>query len=149
MIVFVLSFWLNNLIIILIIMKGISFWLFAFFTLFSIELSAQSIEVSGTVWGYPFGGGEAERLAGVSILEHGTLNGTSTDFDGHFLIRVSSPKSKLVFDYIGYFTEVLVVDQIIGFPENMIIFLEEETGGYERVDRVNKENRTAECIMRE
>lgn len=94
---------------------------------FSIKLSAQSVEVSGTVWGYPLGGGEAERLSGVSVLESGTLNGTSTDVEGNFSLRISSPNAVLEFSYIGYITERLVARQIPGYPERMKVFLEDES----------------------
>jgi TonB-linked SusC/RagA family outer membrane protein len=41
-------------------------------------------------------------LVGVSILEKGTQNGTSTDENGRFTINVKSPNSLLQFSYIGF-----------------------------------------------
>lgn len=42
-------------------------------------------------------------LAGVNIVERGTTNGTSTDFDGNYVISVGDNAS-LVFSYIGFGT---------------------------------------------
>lgn len=42
-----------------------------------------------------------EPLAGVNIVEKGTTNGTSTDFDGNYEIEVTEGAT-LVFSYIGY-----------------------------------------------
>ncbi len=40
-------------------------------------------------------------LPGVSVLEKGTQNGTSTDFDGVYEIKVSR-NATLVFSYLGF-----------------------------------------------
>jgi len=40
-------------------------------------------------------------LPGVSVVEKGTQNGTSTDFDGVYQVKVS-PNATLVFSYIGF-----------------------------------------------
>lgn len=65
---------------------------------FSLQgLFAQSITVSGTVtddFGTP--------LPGVNVVERGTTNGTSTDFDGNYTIEVTDSSSILVFSYIGF-----------------------------------------------
>ncbi|WBL22864.1 SusC/RagA family TonB-linked outer membrane protein [Zunongwangia sp. HRR-M8] len=66
--------------------------------------SAQQQEVSGTIT-------EAETgmpLPGVTVLEKGTSNGTSTDFDGNFSIMVDSGAT-LVFSMIGYATQEIPV----------------------------------------
>lgn len=42
-----------------------------------------------------------EPLIGVSVIEKGTTNGSITDLDGYFNLKVS-PNSTLVFSYIGY-----------------------------------------------
>ncbi|EAR00904.1 SusC/RagA family TonB-linked outer membrane protein [Maribacter sp. HTCC2170] len=41
-------------------------------------------------------------LPGASIIEKGTTNGVSTDFDGNFSIEVANQNSTLVITYIGY-----------------------------------------------
>ncbi|MEP5831470.1 MAG: carboxypeptidase-like regulatory domain-containing protein, partial [Maribacter dokdonensis] len=40
-------------------------------------------------------------LAGVNIVEKGTTNGTTSDFDGNYTINVEND-TKLVFSYIGF-----------------------------------------------
>lgn len=44
-------------------------------------------------------------LPGVNILEKGTKNGTSTDFEGSFKINVTNSKAILVFSYLGFQTQ--------------------------------------------
>lgn len=43
-----------------------------------------------------------EPLIGVSIIEEGTANGTTTDINGSFSIEASKVNSKLKFTYTGY-----------------------------------------------
>lgn len=56
---------------------------------------------------------EGSALPGVNILEKGTTNGTQTDLNGNYEMHVTSPKSILVFSYIGFKTqEITVNDQV-------------------------------------
>ncbi|WP_420579664.1 SusC/RagA family TonB-linked outer membrane protein [Reichenbachiella sp.] len=75
--------------------------------LFLIQLGlpaqAQSV-ITGTITASDEEGG----LPGVSILEKGTSNGTVTDFDGNYSLKVGSG-STLVISYIGYTTQEVVV----------------------------------------
>jgi TonB-linked SusC/RagA family outer membrane protein len=48
-------------------------------------------------------------LPGVNVLEKGTLNGTITDEDGNYILTVSDASAVLVFSYVGYLTEEMVV----------------------------------------
>lgn len=41
-------------------------------------------------------------IIGASVIEKGTTNGTVTDFDGNFYLRVQSPQASLVITYLGY-----------------------------------------------
>lgn len=43
-----------------------------------------------------------EPLIGVSVRESGTTNGTTTNSDGRFSIKVSNASPTLIFTYIGY-----------------------------------------------
>ena len=64
---------------------------------------AQVKSVSGTVSdeaGIP--------LAGVSILEAGTTNGTQTDFDGNYSLTAKTG-AKLVFSYVSMRTQTVIV----------------------------------------
>jgi len=47
-------------------------------------------------------------LAGVNIVEKGTTNGTTSDFDGNYSISVSQ-NATLVYSYIGFSTEEKIV----------------------------------------
>lgn len=51
-----------------------------------------------------------QPLPGASILEKGTLNGVSSDFDGNYSIEVSSSDAVLVFSYLGYSSREVPVD---------------------------------------
>ena len=66
--------------------------------LFSGALIAQQSTISGIVTD------DTGPLPGVNIVEKGTSNGATTDFDGNYSITVSSD-AVLVFSYIGYQTQ--------------------------------------------
>jgi TonB-dependent starch-binding outer membrane protein SusC len=63
----------------------------------------QAITVTGTIKSGP-----DEYLPGVSVLEKGTSNGTVTDVDGKFSIRVPA-NSTLVFSFIGMKSQEVVI----------------------------------------
>ena len=46
-----------------------------------------------------------EPLTGVYVLEKGTQNGTTTDANGNFKLKVSSSSATLIFRYIGYIVQ--------------------------------------------
>ena len=60
-----------------------------------------------------------EPIIGASILEIGTTNGTITDFDGNFELKVQ-PGAKLSISYMGYKTQELVA------APNMVVHLGED-----------------------
>ena len=62
-------------------------------------------EISGTVVD-PTG----ETIIGATVMEKGTSNGTITDFDGNFKIKVADGAT-LVFSYIGFKTQELPAQQ--------------------------------------
>ncbi len=79
---------------------------FLFLSVFSTA-EAQQIDVIGNVTD-PSG----ESVPGVNILEKGTNNGTVTDLDGDYSLTVTSSEAVLVFSFIGFETqEVLVGDR--------------------------------------
>jgi len=51
-----------------------------------------------------------EALIGVSIIEKGTTNGTVTNSNGNFTLRVIGEKPILVFSYIGYSSQEIVTE---------------------------------------
>ena len=66
-------------------------------------------------------------LSGVNILVKGTQNGTMSDFDGNFQIAVNSGQT-LVFSYIGYETQELVVTETF-----LNVVMKEESSELEEV----------------
>jgi TonB-linked SusC/RagA family outer membrane protein len=50
-------------------------------------------------------------VPGANVVEKGTKNSASTDFEGKYNIRVSGSKSELVFSYIGYEATTQLVGQ--------------------------------------
>ena len=71
------------------------------FLLVSTFLYAQS-EISGNVVDQT-----GEPIIGATVMEKGTSNGTVTDFDGNFKLKVDAGKT-LVFSYIGMLTQEVV-----------------------------------------
>jgi TonB-dependent starch-binding outer membrane protein SusC len=57
-----------------------------------------ALNIKGTV----LSANDNSPLAGVSVFEKGTTNGTSTDVNGQYSIEVSKPEAILVFSIIGY-----------------------------------------------
>ena len=78
--------------------KSILLTLLALLT--STIMYAQS-EISGTVVD-----ASGETVIGATVMEKGTSNGTVTDFDGNFKLKVNEG-TILVFSYIGYLTQEL------------------------------------------
>ena len=50
-----------------------------------------------------------EALPGVSVVVKGTTTGVNSDIDGNFTINVPSPNSTLVFTFVGYLPQEVVV----------------------------------------
>lgn len=50
-----------------------------------------------------------DPLIGVNVVEKGTTNGTVTDLDGNYTLRVAKGKT-LVFSYIGFLSQEVVVN---------------------------------------
>ena len=51
----------------------------------------------------------SQSLPGVNVIEKGTTNGTTTDVEGKFSLNVQNEKSVLVFSFIGYTSQEVVV----------------------------------------
>ena len=74
-----------------------------FTALSSFSAYAQEKTITGTITdeiGMP--------LPGANVLETGTLNGATTDFDGKYSIQVNSGGS-LTFSYVGYKTQIVAI----------------------------------------
>lgn len=74
------------------------------FCLLPAALAMAQHTVNGTVKAE-----NGEPLVGVNIVEKGTFNGTKTNLNGAFALRVSSSAATLVFSYIGYATQEVVL----------------------------------------
>ena len=61
------------------------------------------IKVSGTVVD------ESGPLIGAHVLVKNTVNGVSTDVDGKFTLMIESPATILLFSFMGYVTQEVVV----------------------------------------
>ncbi|MDO5979082.1 SusC/RagA family TonB-linked outer membrane protein [Flavivirga spongiicola] len=68
-------------------------------------------------------------LAGATIIEKGTKNGTQSDFDGAFNLTVTNANAILVFSYIGYVTQEIAVNGRTTFD----ITLQEDTAVLDEV----------------
>ncbi|MBP1224767.1 SusC/RagA family TonB-linked outer membrane protein [Flavobacterium sp. 1355] len=69
------------------------------------QMRAQSVTLEGTVKD-----ATGLSLPGVNIVEKGTKNTASTDFDGRYKIKVSNPKAILSFSFIGFKTRDISVE---------------------------------------
>jgi len=89
------------------ILKNTSLWykvLSNNFVVIGPKESLQERTVSGKVVD-----NDGNPLAGVNVVEKGTLNGTATDVNGNFSLRLTTENPVLVFSFIGYNTEEIEV----------------------------------------
>ena len=80
-------------------MKKLKFLMFVFVIGTSMTSWAQTT-VTGTV-----SDEQNVPLPGATVLEKGTSNGTTTDFDGNFTIQVSDESAILAISFLGYATK--------------------------------------------
>lgn len=80
-------------------------YLFVLMFFICISASAQ-IQVKGTI----VSAKDAEPMMGVAILENGTSNGSVTDLDGNYSIRVQDSNSILTVSFVGYKTQTVKVN---------------------------------------
>ncbi len=71
----------------------------------SISMFAQQHSVKGTVVDQ-----NGQPIIGMTVMEHGTQNGTPTEIDGNYQITVSSGGAVLEFTALGYQTVVEAVN---------------------------------------
>ena len=81
-------------------MKKAKRFLLSFLMLATCTLLYAQQEITGTVTD------AMGPVIGATVMEKGTSNGTVTDFDGNFKLKVQSGKT-LVFSYIGYNSQEL------------------------------------------
>jgi len=92
---------------------------------FSINTWAQKTEVSGVVLddkGIP--------LPAANVLEKGTTNTVTTDFDGKFKISASNKNATLIFSFMGFDDQSVKLD---GTKSNYTVKLQSTTTNLEQV----------------
>lgn len=60
-------------------------------------------------------------LIGVTLIEEGTNNGTVTDFDGNFEMKVNDGNSKIIISYLGFETKTLSANDPQGFTKIVLV----------------------------
>ncbi len=96
--------------------------LFLFLMLIPLISWGQNKTISGVITD------GSEALPGVNIVEKGTTNGVTTDFNGNFEITVATGAT-LEFSYIGYKTQEMVV----GDEATMNIAMQEDAQALDEV----------------
>lgn len=97
-------------------------------------VQAQIIEIKGTVFD-----SQKEVLPGASVLIKGTSTGTITDADGKYSIKVPNSKAILLFSFVGYAPQEVVVGNrnIIDviFQDNAVLLKDVVVIGYGSVKK--------------
>lgn len=94
-----------------------------FLTVSTFMVSAQEIEVHGTV----YDASDRRPLIGTTVLIKGTHTGTITDIHGQYRIRVQKGKT-LIFSFVGFLTKEVRVT-----GTRLDIYLEEDKRSLEEV----------------
>ncbi|MEG1685465.1 MAG: TonB-dependent receptor plug domain-containing protein, partial [Bacteroides sp.] len=81
-------------------------------------LNKKEHEITGTVID-----ANKEPLIGVNVSVQGTSNGTITNYDGKYVLKVDNPNAKIVFSYIGYKQQTVT----LGKNEILNVTLVEDT----------------------
>ncbi|HUH47923.1 MAG TPA: TonB-dependent receptor, partial [Arenibacter sp.] len=90
----------------------------------SLKEKTVQFQVTGTVTD-----AHGEPLPGASIVEKGTTNGATADFDGNFVIEVAHEGAVLVISYVGFTTKEVVLNG----QSNMVVGLMEDVAGLDEV----------------
>jgi len=88
------------------------------FIMLSFLITAQSITVKGIVKEI-----DGKPMIGVEVIEKNTDNGTVTDLEGRYSLKVKSNSSILLFNYLGY----KVIEITVGTQTIIDVKLEEES----------------------
>lgn len=99
------------------------FFMLCFFVFSNVVAQTNTVTVGGVVTDT-----SSDPLIGVSIGVKGGSNGTTTDVDGNFTLKVT-PGSTLVFSYVGYHTKELVVQESL----NLNIVMQQDSELLEEV----------------
>jgi len=100
-----------------------------FFLAIMLAMGMSAAAQQSTITGKVLQKNTSEPLPGISILERGTQNGTITDSEGNYSIRVSPSATHLVFSFIGMKTQEIPIE-----GRSMIdVVMEEDMIGLEEV----------------
>lgn len=72
-----------------------------------ILLGTVSVFAQNTVTGTIFDSDLNSPLPGATVIEKGTTNGASTDFDGNFSLTTTNSSGELEISYVGYTTQTV------------------------------------------
>tara|TARA_R100000935_G_scaffold14547_1_gene29144 strand:+ start:22532 stop:25861 length:3330 start_codon:yes stop_codon:yes gene_type:complete len=97
----------------------------------------QTFTVSGTVMDT-----DGQPLPGANIIEKGTTNGVTADFDGNFSIDINDENAILMVSYIGYATKEISING----QTNITVSLVESAAGLEEVVVVGYGTQTAKDL---
>ena len=70
-----------------------------------------------------------EPLIGANVVEKGTTNGTITDMDGKFTLKLPYAEAPLVFSYLGYQPQEIIP----GAKKELTVLLQEDTKALQEV----------------
>jgi TonB-dependent starch-binding outer membrane protein SusC len=103
----------------------------------SAQVHAQELVVTGKI----SAADDGTPMPGVTIMEKGTSNGTSSDANGEYKIKVGAVDPILVFTFIGYTTEEISVNGRttvdIGLKPNITTLSEVVVVGYGTVKKTD------------
>ena len=93
-------------------MKQNSKFLLAFVVMLFTTIAFSQSTVKGLVLGSDMN----SALPGANVIEKGTSNGTTTDFDGNFTLTTQSSSGELIITYVGYTSQTVAFsgDQDLG-----------------------------------
>ncbi len=94
-----------------------------------LSLGMQQLFAQKTLSGTVVSSEDNQPLPGVNVFVKGTTQGTITDFDGKFSIKVADDAETIVFSFLGMQTQELP----IGATTNFSVTMEPESIGMEEV----------------
>ncbi len=80
-----------------------------YWLLLPVLLAAQLLVAQTTITGHITDQADGAAVIGATILEKGTTNGTASDLDGNFTLKISSADATLVITYTGYSAQEVAV----------------------------------------
>ena len=88
-------------------------------------VTQQGVTVKGVVKD-----ANGEPIIGASVFEKGTSNGTVTDYDGNYSLKVANSNATIVVSYVGYVTQEVKAGSDVVLQENNALLNEVVVIGY-------------------